>query len=345
MKFDFVIGNPPYQEDQKFTSDNPIYHHFMDAAFDLGEKVELITLARFLFNAGKTPKAWREKILSDEHIKVLDYEEDATKVFEQQILKGGVAITYRDSKKTFGKIGIYIKNDTMRDIIAKVKQKKEGTIDTIVFSPESYKFTETLHKENPKVKDILSKGHEFDITTNIFEKLDGVVFYETLPIKKELSSKDYVKLLGRKDNERTYRYILRKYLRSHKNLDCYKVFFPKSNGSGKFGEPMSDAIVGEAGEGHTQTFISMGCFATKNEAISLNKYLRCKLTRALLGVLKVTQDNKKNVWKHVPTQDFTKNSDINWSLSVAKIDQQLYKKYKLTKPEIAFIENNVQEMD
>ena len=66
-----------------------------------------------------------------------------------------------------------------------------------------------------------------------------------------------------------------------------------------------------------------------------------KFARAMLGVLKVTQDNKKMVWKYIPLQDFTDKSDIDWSVSIANIDKQLYKKYRLSEEEIAFIENNV----
>ena len=72
--FDYVIGNPPYQEEARDTSDKPVYNIFMDAAYEVGRKVELITPARFLFNAGKTPKAWNEKMLNDEHFKVLYFE-------------------------------------------------------------------------------------------------------------------------------------------------------------------------------------------------------------------------------------------------------------------------------
>ena len=81
MKFDFVIGNPPYQETLQNTSDRPIYNKFIDAAYEIADIVELITPARFLFNAGKTPKAWNEKMLNDEHLKVLLYEPDSNKVF------------------------------------------------------------------------------------------------------------------------------------------------------------------------------------------------------------------------------------------------------------------------
>ncbi len=69
-KFDVVIGNPPYQEEAQGegTRDTPVYHLFMDAAYEVGKKAVLITPARFLFNAGFTPKAWNEKMLADPHL-------------------------------------------------------------------------------------------------------------------------------------------------------------------------------------------------------------------------------------------------------------------------------------
>lgn len=65
----------------------------------------------------------------------------------------------------------------------------------------------------------------------------------------------------------------------------------------------------------------------------------------MLGVLKVTQHNPKSTWKYVPLQDFTANSDIDWTKSIPEIDQQLYKKYNLYPEEIDFIETHVKEMD
>ena len=65
----------------------------------------------------------------------------------------------------------------------------------------------------------------------------------------------------------------------------------------------------------------------------------------MLGILKITQTNNKDTWAYVPLQDFTENSDIDWSKSIAEIDQQLYKKYNLSPEEIAFIEEKVKEME
>ncbi len=75
------------------------------------------------------------------------------------------------------------------------------------------------------------------------------------------------------------------------------------------------------------------------------KYVKSKFTRSLLGILKITQDNNRETWKYVPLQDFTQNSDIDWTKTIPEIDQQLYKKYGLSEEEINFIETKVKEMD
>ena len=107
--FDYVIGNPPYHEETLNKGDrpNPVYNDFMDAAYKVSNKTELITPARFLFDAGQTPKSWNEKMLSDEHLKILFYEPDAEKIFSMTEIKGGVAITYRDDEKKYGAIGVF----------------------------------------------------------------------------------------------------------------------------------------------------------------------------------------------------------------------------------------------
>ena len=94
----------------------------------------------------------------------------------------------------------------------------------------------------------------------------------------------------------------------------------------------------------TQTYISIGAFESEGEATNLLKYLKTKMCRSLLYVLKVTQDNLPAVWRYIPKQDFTSSSDINWSKSIPEIDQQLYAKYGLDEKEIQFIETHVKEM-
>lgn len=128
--FDFVIGNPPYQmeqdsEDIASSRKNyapPVYNIFMDAANDVSERTELIHPARFLFNAGSTPKKWNEKMLHDKHFKVLKYEPDSSKVFPGLTtpIKGGIAITYYGNKKTFDAIEVFNQYEEVNGIIHKV---------------------------------------------------------------------------------------------------------------------------------------------------------------------------------------------------------------------------------
>ncbi|MCH4155818.1 MAG: Eco57I restriction-modification methylase domain-containing protein [Muribaculaceae bacterium] len=338
MKFDAIIGNPPYQEIKQGTSDNPIYYLFMDVAFHLSDKVTFITPARFLFNAGKTPKEWNHKVLHDEHFKIISDWANSSFVFPNVDIKGGVVVTYRDAKLNFGKIGNYTTYSELNSILEKVLKISSSFLSEFVYAPESYKFSSKLHESNPWVKDRLSKGHLYDITSNIFEKLPEVFIDTRL-------SDEYIGIYGRIDNNRVIKWIKKEYIKSHDNLNSFKVFLPKSNGAGTLGEVLTNPVVGEPAIGHTQTFISIGNFQNRYEADALLNYLKTKFARTLLDILKVTQDNKKSVWKYVPLQNFTIESDIDWSKSISDIDKQLYKKYNLSEDEINFIESMIKPME
>lgn len=120
--FDYVIGNPPYQKEATGESNTatPVYNSFMDAVYDVADKTMLITPARFLFNAGYTPKEWNKKMLTDEHLKVISYMPDSSSVFPNVDIKGGVVITYRDSQKDFEAIRIFTQYEEINSILRKV---------------------------------------------------------------------------------------------------------------------------------------------------------------------------------------------------------------------------------
>ena len=340
MKFDYVIGNPPYQETLQNTSDKPIYNDFMDASYQISDKVELITPARFLFNAGKTAKVWNEKMLNDVHLKVLYYEPDSSKVFSNTDIKGGVAITYRDGNAEFGAIGSFTPYNELNDILHRVKNHKSFvSIEKIVITSFAYHYTDRLHEDYPDAASRLSKGHAYDLKSNAFDRLSDVYQDE-----KPDDGHDYIRIFGRQNNERTYKFICRDYVNNVANLDKYKLFVPKANGTGAFGEVLTLPEISEPGVGATESFVSIGLFDTAEECDNLLKYIKSRFMRAMLGVVKITQDLTPSKWKYVPLQDFTAHSDIDWSKSVAEIDQQLYRKYDLTADEIEFIETHVKEM-
>ncbi len=336
MKFTAIVGNPPYQEQTKDTSDKPIYHLFMDESYKLSDKVALIHPARFLFNAGKTPKEWNNKILNDRHIKVIFYEQQSSKVFPNTDIKGGIAITYRDTNKDFGEIGSFTSHPELNTIREKVEDHKYfESLNKIMYLQNKFNLG-VLYKEHPHFKKIIgSGGKEKRLTTSIFEQIN--IF------RDDSNSDSDAKILGLINGKRVYKWVSRKYLEKHLNLDKFKVLIPKSNGSGDFGTLGTSTIEGE-NVGHTQTFLSMGAFNNKKEAENLQKYIKTKFSRIMLGVLKITQDNSPRTWLKVPIQDFTKKSDIDWSKSIPEIDKQLYKKYNLDKNEIEFIDKNVKPM-
>lgn len=343
MKFDFCIGNPPYQDET--IGDNkgfapPVYHKFLENAYEIAETVEMIHPARFLFNAGSTPKAWNNKMLNDSHLKVEFYEPDSSKVFSNTDIKGGIVITYHDTKEDYGAIGTFTSCDELNSILKKVKSKKGfNSFSSIVVTRTAYRLTDTLHRDYPEAIQMLSTGHAYDMATNIFERLPQV-FNNFKPKDKH----KYIRILGRINNERVYKYIRRDYVNTVTNLDKYKIFIPKANGVGALGEPFSALVICEPMVGATETFLSIGAFCNKNEAENAEKYIKTKFTRILLGILKTTQDITPEKWKYVPLQDFSTSSDIDWLATVADIDKQLYKKYRLSKEEIDFIETKGKEM-
>lgn len=344
MKFDYVIGNPPYQDNtlgDNATYAPPVYHLFLDAAYAVSDRVELIHPARFLFNAGSTPKDWNKEMLNDEHFKVLFYEQDSSKVFRNTDIKGGVVVTYRDTTRVYGAIETFTPFEELNSIMRKVEKSMNfSSLSDVVFSAYSNKFTKIMHKEHPEVISIMSKGHAFDLKSNVFEKLPNIFLKE-----KPEDGDVYCKFIGLIKNKRTFRYIKKSYVEDTDNLGKYKVLMPAANGSGAIGEVLSTPLIGEPLIGGTESFISIGSFDTNEEAEALLKYVKSKFARTLLGILKITQHVTPEKWKYVPQQDFTSTSDIDWSKSIAEIDRQLYQKYGLTPDEIKFIETHVKEME
>lgn len=342
MKFDYVIGNPPYQDEaigENKTFAPPIYHTFLDGAFQVSKTALLVHPARFLFDAGSTPHEWNRKMLADPHFKVLHYEPDASTFFPTTEIKGGVAITLHDATRVFGSIEIFTPYPKLNTILHKVQQAHFRSLGTMVFTAYSYHLTDQLHTDHPDAASSLSVGHAYDIKSNTLERLPGI-FLATRPDDGHA----YVRIFGRIGTERVYRFLRRDYVNRPKNLDKWKVFVPKSNGSFAF-DILSKPIVAPPEVGHTETFMSIGCFDTEVEAQSCLKYICTKFARAMLGILKITQDNPPEKWKYVPLQDFTPSSDLDWSQPVAGIDRQLYAKYGLSEEEIAFVETHVREME
>ncbi|MFI3068794.1 Eco57I restriction-modification methylase domain-containing protein [Streptococcus suis] len=346
VKFDVVIGNPPYQNEGigDVARDEPIYHKFMDLAYEVADKAVLITPARFLFNAGQTPKAWNQKMLADEHLKVIYFSQKSDEVFPNTDIKGGVAVTYRDSNEDFGAIETFTPIEWLNDLFHLIRHKIKRSFNEYLYGRSSYKLTKLVYEENPELKGRIKQSEEKSIGSNIFDKLPEI--FTDSPKNTEC-----IRIYGRQNNERVYKWIKKTYVQEHDNLNKYKVLLPKSNGSGAIGEVLSTPLVGTplVGTplvGHTQTFISFGAFDTEREAENCLKYIKTDIARAMLGTLKITQDNAtKEVWSNVPWFDFNDYSIIDWSKSVEEIERQLYVYFNVPESIIVELKANVRRMD
>lgn len=339
VKFDVVIGNPPYQEEAKgtSTSDDPIYHSFMELSYQLADQVVLITPARFLFNAGKTPKQWNQKMLADEHLQVVYFAQKSSEVFPNTDIKGGVAVTYRNANENFGAIGTFTSHEELNRALRLVENKgKFSPLSTIITNRGAYRYSDVIYSDFPeKMKRVSDRR----LASNCFDKLPEFFFDD----KPDIG--DYVQLLGRENNDRVYKWFQKDYLVTPTNFEKYKVVLPKANGSGSIGEVLSTPVIGSPVIGYTETFIAIGAFETQEEAEHCMKYIKSRFARGMLGILKITQDNTAEKWAKVPLWDFSDISVIDWTKSIDEIDSQLYDYYGFDDELKTFFREKIQEMN
>ncbi|MCL1893141.1 MAG: Eco57I restriction-modification methylase domain-containing protein [Holophagaceae bacterium] len=337
MRFDVVVGNPPYQESGE-ARDEPVYHYFYDLAECVAQKYCLISPARFLFNAGQTPKSWNAKMLSDEHLKVEYYEQNSASVFANTDIKGGIAIIYRDREQVYGSIGVFTHHDELKTIVGKVTSASDIDFSTIVQPQGIYRFSERFFIDYPQAQAMQGNGTKSKIVSKSFSQMD-FAFHAAKTANDEIS------ILGLDGGKREYKWISSKYLALPESFEKYRVIIAETNNTGVLGETLSSPLIGVPYIAHTDTFLTVGAFETEAEAEAVLKYIKTKFTRVLLGVLKITQHNSRSTWAKVPLQDFTSQSDIDWKKPIPEIDKQLYAKYGLDENEIAFIEEKITAME
>lgn len=339
VKFGAIVGNPPYQEDNSGNNrDNPIYPDFIDSSYSLSDLVALITPGRFLFNAGQTSKSWNKKMLNNPHVKVEYFNQKSSEVFKSTDIKGGIAITLYDKSKDIGPIGTFTHMPELTSIANKVESMGALWLSQIVQPQGIYRFSEKFFDKFPKAESMQGKGTKSKIVSRSFSGMNFAF------LDKQDSQND-IKMLGLVHGGRIYKWINKQYVATPESFSKWKVLLPESNGSGTLGETLSSPIVGKPYIAHTDTFLTIGGFDSEVEAENCLKYIKSKFARAMLGILKITQHNSRSAWQKVPIQDFTLESDIDWSKSVSEIDKQLYAKYELDEDEINFIESKVRAME
>ena len=342
VNFGAVVGNPPYQESIKGTSDKQIYNNFMEIGYAISGLAVFISPGKFLFNAGKTPKKWNKKMLNDEHIYVARYESDSRIMFPSVALSSSIVITVRDIKNIFKPIKKFYQDENVRNVVNKVVNHNNfSSIVSDIFLQTKFNL-DALYKDYQNVREKI--GTERRLITSILQ--NGYDFFV-----KEKTNENEIKIYGNNKNGKlTSKFIDKKYISiSDNNLCGWKIVLAATNGAaGNLGkQPVN--IIGEPkiienNAGFTQTFISIGNYNCKRDVACLEKYLRTKFVRYLIGSLKATQRLNKEVFDNVPIQDFTSLSDIDWTISINEIDEKLFNKYGLSIEEKEHIKSSIKDM-
>lgn len=359
MKFDVIVGNPPYQINDEGgkrddgsvnASASPIYQYFVESSNKISRISCLIMPGRWLSGAGKGLAYFTEEMLSDNHIKALRYYLDSKMVFPTVDIKGGVVYYCRDNLYN-GKTKITVTTNDGTETSERMLRSASGTfipfeqLDSILnkvinicpnLSSENVQAITSVLKPYGLRTDVIRDPAKYGLPEMYQNKIDAIK-----------DGKEPIEIFGLIGGKRVKYYLPYDYPipAGRETIGKWKVFVPKAYGCGALGEEIASPILGSPIQICTETFIRYGSFNTELEAQAAFKYLKGKFFRVMVGIIKTTQDSPSRVYRLVPLQDFTSSSDIDWNKSIHEIDLQLYKKYNLSDEEIDFIETRVREME
>lgn len=318
MKFDVIIGNPPYQlSDGGYgISAMPIYDNFIIKAISINPKyITMIVPARW-FAGGKGLDEFRKAMLHDNRIREIHDYPEAFECFPGVQIKGGVCYFLWDSNHAGdckvithknGKVGKPLKRPLL-----------ENGCDTFIRYNEAIGILHKIKKfDENSFENLVSARQPFGLPTNFHGSKTGEIkIYENSGIS-------YIDLKDIKKNKPI--------------INKYKIFLPRA-GSGSDAFPhqiIGKPILGEPFTACSETYIYIGPFKNKNQTINVISYVSTKFFRFIAMLKKVTQSTTRSIYTLVPIQDFSKP----WT------DAELYAKYNLSQEEIDFIESMIKPMD
>lgn len=344
MKFDFVIGNPPYQEMSKNNKmTRSIYPDFVRSPQAIGQIVSLVMPARWMSGENgpyRETQHFIDEMLKGDHLQSFHLYPNSSDLFPNVDIKGGVCFFVWNRAYSCDRVNYAI---TENGAYKKVLTSFRIAENVIIRFPELISILEkTKAISTIYLNTWVSSWNPFGFISDLFTKnKEGVS-----RISEEKQQDDDYLVHGLLKNKRVIRYIPNSALKKNIHIaHSYKVFLPRANGSGVFGEVFSTPMIGTPMMICTDTFLQIGVFDNCTEAENLLKYVKTKYFRTMVGIKKTAVFNYKECFTFVPLQDFTAASDIDWSRSVAEIDRQLYAKYGLSAEEVAFIEEKIKPME
>ena len=322
MKFDVIIGNPPYQlsDGGNNASATPIYQLFIQQAKKLSPRYLSMIIPSRWFAGGKGLDEFRSEMIADTRMRELHDFLNASDCFGTGVeIKGGVCYFLWD--RDYSGECLVATHDSSGIISTQTRFMKFGDSEVFVRRNEAISILEKVTAAGEKsFSDLVSSRRPFGLPTNITGKKDkgthDVLLYQ---------------------RGGTAYYPINGLTRNQSWVDKYKIYITKAYNAGDDfpHQILNKPILGEKGSCCTETYIVIGPFESEDIASNVIKYIQTKFFRFLVSLKKISQDATQRVYEFVPLLDLTK----------AWTDEELYAKYKLTQEEIDFIESMIKPMD
>lgn len=322
MQFDVIIGNPPYQLDDGGygTSAAPIYQLFVEKALGLDPRYAVFVTPSRWMAGGKGLDKYRERMLTDKRMRsIADYPK-LYEAFPGVKIRGGISYFLWD-------------RDYNGPCEVQTIWDGQPTGPAVARHLDAYDILVRRNEAVPILEKVSAKGEPTLDARASSQKPFGLrTFFHGKPDSKRI--KNPVKLFG----SQKVSWVDRSEIPTNASwIDKWKVLMTRVQGTSAAVETkfLSKPIIAEPGTACTESYLVAGLFDTKTEATNYANYLRTRFARFLVSLRKSTQDAPKHVYAFIP--DLPLNQE--WT------DAKLYKRYGLTKAEIAFIESQVAEHD